>query len=375
VLFRSGNNGQRKQQASRELSLHQLRIRLGLVDELVETAAVAAAAERKERNQRHRHRRQTRAAECLNELLETLAPQVLSCRHFLPDLCVGHGSQEMRLDWARVPASLQPWSDELGGLAHDPRRVDHKRWQLESLFVALSYVLAHHRTDVRNSLDEGTDGGKLHIVDFGSGSGNSVLAIAALLPSHNFTLVEACENDLSIARRRIASAALQNVKVWHGDLADFPETFDLGLATHLCGEGTDLAQAKCIEQGAAFVLTPCCLGMIKHVLEGCSRNRGVSANIRSKLPGEGLRLSYPRSDWLQRQMEPDLYLQLVRLSDCNSGSDASSGAAAASKQLIDADRLMRAAEAGYETGCGKLWPLEASAKNDVLVGWPFGSDR
>ena len=33
--------------------------------------------------------------------------------------------------------------------------------------------------------------------------------------------------------------------------------FEIGLATHLCGGATDVAQNLCIAAGAAFVLTPC----------------------------------------------------------------------------------------------------------------------
>jgi len=370
---------QRQGQEKRELSLRQLQIRLGLVDLHAESEAAAAAVERKLRNQRHRIRRQDRAAACLNDLLSELAPDIEQKRHVLANLCNPDISLEERMDWGLVPAALQPNSSDAGGLAHDSHRMDRKRWQLESIFVALAHVLGHRYPcqtivldsaggDVKHSVN-GYDHKAFHIVDFGSGSGNSVLAIAALLPDFHVTLVEASETDVNISRRRVVDAGLRNVSVWHGDLELFPEAFDVGLATHLCGEGTDLAQAKCIAQGAAFVMIPCCLGGIKHLLQGHSRNQGVSPNIRSGLPEGGAQLQYPRSSWLRQRLKVSEYLQLVRLCDCN-GSDAAGGAAAASKQLLDADRLALAAEAGYETYCGKLWPEEASKKNDVLIGWP-----
>lgn len=48
------------------------------------------------------------------------------------------------------------------------------------------------------------------------------------------------------------------------------------------------------------------------------------------------------------------------------------GSQLASKEIMDADRLAAAAEVGYATGIGKLWPAECSPKNDVLVGYPAG---
>ncbi|CAE8626246.1 unnamed protein product [Polarella glacialis] len=382
------NKTGRKQQVSRELSLRQLHLRLGLVDVLAEEAAAVEVEERRERKQRHKSRRQDRAARCLDDLTK-LAPQIPAHRHVLVGLCapLDSGLHELRLDWDQVPAVLQPSSNEVGGLAHDPRRVERKRWQLESLFVAFSYVLARHRVGRGTGVDAAKgiavqdlgsqlDQKRLDIVDFGAGSGNSVLAIAALCPGFHFTLVEAHGIPVAISKRRVADAGLQNVTVWHGDAANYPESFDVGLATHLCGEGTDLAQAKCIEHRAAFVLTPCCLGNIKHVIRGDFRNQGVPENIRSKPLDCDSQLQYPRSAWLRQEMGISEYLDLVRLCDCNSiGADCNPGAyenaAVTSKELLDADRLALAVEAGYETHCGKLWPEDASRKNDVLVGWPL----
>jgi hypothetical protein len=57
----------------------------------------------------------------------------------------------------------------------------------------------------------------------------------------------------------------------------------------------------------------------------------------------------------------------MRVSDHNSYDAV--GTSVLAKQLVDADRLAFAQEAGYQTCCAKLDPEEASAKNDVLVGW------
>lgn len=73
-----------------------------------------------------------------------------------------------------------------------------------------------------------------------------------------------------------------------GDVSDYKERFDIGLATHLCGEGTDLAQAKCIENNATFILTPCCVGKIRHALAGnISNNSSDGSDDNGGSGGDG----------------------------------------------------------------------------------------
>ena len=212
------------------------------------------------------------------------------------------------------------------------------------------------------------------------------------------------------------------------------------MATHLCGGATDVAQQLCVERGAAFILTPCCVGKIKHLLSSnlastsakiakhaktaaaerakaavaarkiragdslspaveskvtaleikfsstskeisaladrisaasdrvvtlCERLGGTEEHVKDSQPDS--RVRYPRSQWLAERMELPEYIHLVRLADYNHHTIA--GAQRRSKQLLDADRLSFAAERGYETAAGVLWPLECSPKHDVLIGW------
>ena len=100
---------------------------------------------------------------------------------------------------------------------------------------------------------------------------------------------------------------------WCGDVDAYDDTFDIGLATHLCGEATDLAQMKCIQHRAIFILTPCCVGKIKHLL---TENKHTSNNAVTSCPLVGTplagipHLSYPRSVWLRGQVNMDSYLQV-----------------------------------------------------------------
>ena len=163
-----------------------------------------------------------------------------------------------------------------------------------------------------------------------------------------------------------ADANLANVSWWLGDVAEFAGGFDIGLATHLCGELTDVAMEKCIGVGAAFVLTPCCLGKIKHVLPGeakpkastprCSKIQCVQpqppyasmeeqhhARIVPPRPIPSSRrpppeftcdlvrwvrvVRYPRSRWLRGEITEASYVQLLRLSDHNAqGASRRAGA-------------------------------------------------
>jgi len=203
-------------------------------------------------------------------------------------------------------------------------------------------------------------------------------------------LVDAKATCVQLGMIRSESAQLRNVTWFHGKVNDFASPFDIGLATHLCGEATDMAQALCLRHGAVFVLTPCCLGKIKHVLceeEGQENSPDIVAKTppvadtppvvltATTVATDGphdetaatLTLSYPRSRWLQERMTKADYMRLVRLSDF---TQQASDAQVASKRLMDTDRLAYAAEAGYDTVASTLWPLEASPKHDVLLGAP-----
>jgi hypothetical protein len=46
------------------------------------------------------------------------------------------------------------------------------------------------------------------------------------------------------------------------------QPFDVGVALHACGNATDHAIARCVAAGAAFVVSPCCIGKLKFSLAG-----------------------------------------------------------------------------------------------------------
>lgn len=79
----------------------------------------------------------------------------------------------------------------------------------------------------------------LHIVDFGCGSGNLLLPLAALLPGCQFTGVDMKPAALKLLMQRAADAGLSNVSVFEGMIEQYRQPFDVALALHACGNATD----------------------------------------------------------------------------------------------------------------------------------------
>ena len=100
-----------------------------------------------------------------------------------------------------------------GGLGHDATRVQRKQWQLESLFKILSRIIKKiHSNRTKPAVDEPALTTPITIVDFGSGSGNSALPLAALLPECKFVLLDGKKACITIGQRRTDSASLTNVE-------------------------------------------------------------------------------------------------------------------------------------------------------------------
>jgi 2-polyprenyl-3-methyl-5-hydroxy-6-metoxy-1,4-benzoquinol methylase len=79
----------------------------------------------------------------------------------------------------------------------------------------------------------------LRIVDFGCGTGNLLLPLAALLPHCHFTGVDMKPAALQLLQQRAAVAGLSNVSVFTGMIEQFKQRFDVALALHACGNATD----------------------------------------------------------------------------------------------------------------------------------------
>ncbi|GMI14200.1 hypothetical protein TrLO_g13054 [Triparma laevis f. longispina] len=316
------------------------------------------AVERRAHRKRNRKSRSNRE----NEPLRRLYPLItqLHDTYFTPNIC-GAPNSAPRITWADIPKMLQPSSTSGGGLTtNSDDRVKRKQWQLESLAFALNQILLRIPPPPPTSPNPSP----IKVVDFGSGSGNSALVLAYLNPSINFTLIDTKPECISIIKSRCDSANISNVTAQLISVDDFEEDFDVGMGVHLCGEGTDEAVVKCFAKEASFLIVPCCLGKIsKVVVKGLEGVTIDGTNI-------GSFFDYPRSQWLKDELTLDSYLRYTRLGDFSDGN-GEGGAnldAAMSKKLIDVDRGKVAAEKGYDVKMGKYEPLEASVKNDVILG-------
>ena len=300
------------------------------------TSALASApAASREHKQRQRDRqRLARAARCaaVAERLRPLLP--------LPTagLC-GNSGGPPRVDWDSLPACVDP----LRGGRLSPARGERKRWQIESVWSVLAPLV--------ELVPEGAAGG-VRIVDFGSGSGNFSLALAALLPRCAFTLVDLNAHATSLARQRADAAALRNVRAVCGRIETYEAAFEIAISLHACGWASDAAQEQALRRGAAYIVVPCCVGKLKREGFGAGEAAGgVPLDEPAAAPAAP---SLPRSKLVGAVCTGSEFLQLAALADHESGPrDGEAGEAWTmanlSKRVVDLDRMARAEEAGWSS--------------------------
>ena len=154
---------------------------------------------KEERANHHRRRKQRRLKDTASEL-EALRPEMAEFKgrwlqQNICGECSGEGrGGEARISWESIPSVLRPSSEEEGGIERERKgRVRRKEWQLESVEFALSNVIEKRRS---------CQIGRLRVVDFGSGSGNSALVLASLHPDVLFTLVDAKADCIRLVKKR-----------------------------------------------------------------------------------------------------------------------------------------------------------------------------
>ncbi|HGJ65422.1 TPA: methyltransferase domain-containing protein, partial [bacterium] len=192
------------------------------------------------------------------------------------------------------------------------------------------------------------------IVDFGSGSGHLSFPLAYLFPNCHFILIEKNPYPIEIGKKRIANSGLKNIEFFNGYIQDFHKKFDFGIAIHACGEATDLAQIRCFENNAPYILCPCDIGYIQNSS-----------------------LDYPRSSLFSKLITREEYNVLASVADWTSwdfdGKQAKNGKLCMG--YISYDRNLSAEEIGYETYLFTTYPREATPKNDIICGYPNRSKK
>ena len=157
--------------------------------------------------QRHSAERHARVALLAERLLPLVTDPVAG-------LC-GSESDE-RVDWSAVHPSVDPVASGQVSVERGQR----KRAQIESFRVVLDTLVGEEA---------------LRIVDFCCGSGNFGLALAALLPSCSFVLLDRNSHAIDLVWQRAIEAGLSNVTALVENAEDFTGDFDVAIAMHACG--------------------------------------------------------------------------------------------------------------------------------------------
>ena len=404
-------------------------------------AAVEARAERRAHNRRQRRRRKQRDAAALEERLDTLmrthplwtgddGPIVgdegtMGASSREPDTDettdsfakglwwddaawrLGWGSLYStwahaddakalgRVDWGKCPPSADPaGSNKRGGAA----RGERKRLQVESFRAVVNAA----------AKTLGLDGSRRPtIVDFGCGTGNLLLPLAAEHPEADFVGVDLNPRSIELLARRARDAGLTNVQSQVGLVEEYTGPCDLALALHVCGSGTDAVLLQAQARNAAFVVAPCCIGKLRDgglksvagmrraisTFEDTHTNGDLSTedddDSSEELvvrPGNGMpamRVIHPRSRWMRGEVQRPVYMGLAAAADWSghAGVDAMRAFTGelgrlprAAKAAVELDRGAAAAEAGYGVRMMKMLHPGAGLKNDIILGFPRGAD-
>ena len=160
-----------------------------------EKANIEKAEISREQGRKRKKKKRFKLANCLNAKLQEFGPRVRARLRFVDGMC----KRRKRMDWDAVPPSLRPSSSGAGGLA--PARAARKRNQLESLFTVLLRLIACTEAHqcrapalpettptaaASQKAEAVSPHSPVHVVDFGAGSGNSLLPLVSLLKHRSY---------------------------------------------------------------------------------------------------------------------------------------------------------------------------------------------
>ncbi|XP_031429081.1 glutathione S-transferase C-terminal domain-containing protein isoform X2 [Clupea harengus] len=154
-----------------------------------------------------------------------------------------HPCPSWTVPWEDFPTAVNPTTGEMS----DTRAI-RKCQQINNL-VAMVTELVHPGNTV---------------VDFCSGGGHVGIVLASMLPQCQVILVENKEESLVRARERSVTLNLTNISFIQTNLDYYIGAFHIGVALHACGVATDMVLQRCVQAGAAFVISPCCYGFIQN---------------------------------------------------------------------------------------------------------------
>lgn len=84
---------------------------------------------------------------------------------------------------------------------------------------------------------------------------------------------------------------------------NFDQSFQIGIALHACGNATDYAQLKAMQQNATYLLSPCCVGKLKHSVDEIEKEE------------QKMELKHPRSNWMSNCISVEEFCLLAKAAD------------------------------------------------------------
>jgi len=268
------------------------------------------------------------------------------------------------IDWDMLHPDCDPQrGGGLGSKDGSPTvRSNRKRRQAEG-FAAL----------LRRLVD--TSDSQVKVVDFGCGSGNLTLALAALFPNLQFIGLDMRQRSIDILQKKVSHSGLTNLQGRVGMIETFDEEFTVALALHACGNATDFALMKAEAVSASFIVSPCCVGKLKFSLTGGTSYSPLWSDYTKKGLTEGsgpdVLLEHPRSLWMRNLLSKEDFGLLAQAADCHADSGQ---VEKTSKICVEMDRARGMEEKGYSTALVRLTTELTYPKNDAIVG-VYGTNK
>jgi hypothetical protein len=155
-------------------------------------------------------------------------------------------------------------------------------------------------------------------------------------------------------------------------------TFHLGISLHSCGVLTDAALALCLRNRAAFCLCPCCYGQTASNLppDYLPRSQALQELHTMSTPQPQTESSSKERRRRRKLQNTKPFYMVARSADCTSAVDSNFCdtqnfiLAKRCMQIVDADRLLWAAQHHYSVCMSSLRPFEVTPKNNVILGMP-----
>ena len=284
--------------------------------------------------------------------------------------------------WADLPIICDPIRSKMYRSANESRNTRRgikKRYQIESYASLLRYFVKTIRK---------TSAQKIHIVDFGCGSGSLTLALAYLFREDClFTAVDMKAHALEILRKKSDVLGLTNLKCQQTMIEHFTTDtpVDLILSLHGCGNATDYSILQAIHYRAAYLVCPCCIGKLKFSIQGGSsfsktHKKYWNHTQHSRAVHLPQNLCHPRSEWMRKFIDTNTFLALAKAGDISHGEQQTNvkqrqkhwyeGIARVCKLNIEFDRNKHAEEQNYRSKIYHLSHAKHLAKSHLLIGIP-----